>query len=240
MATELAIVQGGDTNTTWIELAISGYGSSDTTMQFKNGVAGTYSDAEPVRSRKHWELPREPGTHVVYVKTSPSADEDSASIVLNADEITDALHANLSSIYDRDDPILRALLGALGVPMNGVVEMSRIAADQQNTLTARGTFLDSWGRIYRVPRYSGEEDVDYADRIVQTIVSPKLTADAVITAVKRLIPTDPENFYLTEYSHRIILNLVDCAGYDLDDIRRAVRRVKAHGVKASYITIGGS
>jgi len=237
MALVLTVVQGDTTKTTWIELAISGANIADDEMQFRND-AGAWSDPEPIRTRKHWELPPSEASNTVEVKTLPSAETDTAVVEIDAGEMKDALHANLSSIYERDDVILDALLGALAVTMSGAIEMSRVGAEQQNILSTRGYFLDRWGEIYRVSRLTDEEDVDFAARIIKQIVAPKLTGDALITAVKALIITTPENLILREYEgypFRITFDLSDCGGYDLEEIRREVRRLKAFGVKASYI-----
>ena len=237
MATTLTILQGDRTITTWVELAISGYGA-DTQMQFKNGLAGTYSDPEPIRDRKHWELPRSNGNHEVYVKTLPSTDEDSAIIEVDAVEMTDALHADLSSIYERSDPILDAILGALAAPFGGVYEMTLVGAAQQNILSSRGYHLDVWGNIYRVPRRTGEADAAYAERIIAEIVSPKLTGLALVLAVKALILTNPENLVIREYDgypFRLTVDVTGCDVFDADEIRRTVRRLKAFGVKASLL-----
>lgn len=103
---------------------------------------------------------------------------------------------NLTSSNTVHNAIIQSIYDCF-IMVDGDIDEMRL---EMCLLTATGRWLDYWGEYFSVYRKSGEEDSNYAKRIISNVIQPKST----IPAIKNVIIDYLNSKYNTEYTHEDI------------------------------------
>lgn len=105
---------------------------------------------------------------------------------MSVQTLMDRLRKRLGRVYgQRQDTLLKALLGTFAWALDNTQEQTGHAAPQIRLDTASRTWLDQHGSLYNVPRRAAtEQDTAYAARIIVETIRQRPQRDALEAIVK--------------------------------------------------------
>jgi hypothetical protein len=89
-------------------------------------------------------------------------------------------------------------ISALSAAICSLLGDVNVAIREMCVKSANEFWLDLWGKYFGTPRFSGEPDISYRQRIIAVLRKPKCTRDAILSRITPYLFEEPE---LIEYSY---------------------------------------
>lgn len=167
---------------------------------------------------------------------------------------------SLSPIFKQNDDakeVNKAILGAVEDALNTATTDTDLTKNEMTLTKSSGSWLDTiWGTWFGITRIIGESDGSYSNRVISTTTFPKVTINAIITAVNKIAGYTGGLTRIYEPFNNIAKHDISTfsgsdryengnywltATFDLitpypitDSIRQAVNEMKAAGVRVFY------
>lgn len=130
----------------------------------------------------------------------------------DTDDMASRIRSVIPAQWFADDaPNLQALLKGLGRAWSGLYKLLKRVKNQARIQTASGIFLDLVAKDYlgsSLPRRSAETDESYRSRILASVLQPRATRQALVSALTQLTGKAPQIFEP--------FNATDTGGYNLN------------------------